>query len=261
MSENEKKDEKKFEVKADESRANKGKAKMVIGILIALLVLIAVIVGVKFCLTQNGEAGRIEFTLVDQSEFPIVGAEINLSKENGDNIGKVKSGADGKINYYNVKDGKYVIDVINMPEGYEIAEEFKNVDITVEDEKTTNVTLTGKRNIGALKIVVKDQDDKLMENIEVNFSNDLGVFIDKLVTNEDGVIYYTIPENGLYHFDLATNQEIAGRYLIDTTLYRIVVDDENKTFVKELRVKEDVIENVIAEESKNIVAENVVTEK
>lgn len=258
MSENEKKDEKKFEVKVDENKGKFGKIKIVIGILVLLLVVIAGIVGVKFYLNSNAKTGRIEFVIVDQTEIPVVGAEINLAKENGEDIGTVKSGADGKINYYNVKEGNYVINVINMPEGYEIDENAKDVNIEVQENTTTEIEIKGKRNIGALKVIVKDENDNLMEGVEVNFCNVKGELIEKLVTDENGVDYKVIPEEGVYYFDLATSQEITGSYLIDTTLYRINIDETNKTFIKELKVKKDLIENVIAEEAKDLVTENVV---
>ena len=253
---NQNNEEDKFEIEKEVKI--KGNKKKIIIVSIIILTILIMIGGFLFYkhITQKG---RIEFILVDQKDLPVIGAKVELKNANGKNIGSVNSGADGKINYYNVRAGDYILEIVEMPEGYEIEEKSKIVNISVIDNSTTYVKMTGKRNIGYLKVVVTDELDNLMEGVEVIISNIYGEFITSKETNEDGAIYHSFVEDGMYYFNLSINQEIASRYQLDTTLYRITVDDENKTFIKELKIKKDDIENVIAEEYKDTInKENVV---
>lgn len=251
------------EIKQDEVEVEKevktknGKKKTIISVIIILLLLL--VIGGLLYYRYITQTGRIELVLVDQNDLPVIGAEINLKKANGKNIGNVDTGADGKIKYYKVREGDYILEIIDMPEGYEVEDNSKIANISVEDNSTTYVKMTGERNIGYLKVTVSDENENVMKDVKVNIYDEEGFLLVSHTTNDDGTIYNVFPEEGIYHFDLAQNQDIISKYQLDTTMYRITVDDLNKTFIKEIKVKKDNIENVVAEESKNTTnVENVV---
>ena len=87
--------------------------------------------------------GTIELTAIDNENNPVVGARFVLGDTEGKKFGTLDSGTDGKIKFYGVPIGEYVLEQISVPDGYEILDTSKN--ITVNGGETSNVTFVDEK--------------------------------------------------------------------------------------------------------------------
>lgn len=89
--------------------------------------------------------GKIEVTVEDNDNNPVIGARIALKSTDGKTYGEVESGTDGKIMFYSVPVGEYVLEQVDIPEGYEVTQIERAKKITVNGEKTTILTFVDKK--------------------------------------------------------------------------------------------------------------------
>lgn len=89
--------------------------------------------------------GKIEVTVEDNENNPVVGARIALKSSEGKTYGEVESGTDGKIMFYSVPVGEYVLEQVEVPEEYEVTQIEKAKKITVNGGKTTILTFVDKK--------------------------------------------------------------------------------------------------------------------
>lgn len=87
--------------------------------------------------------GTIDLTAIDNADNPIIGARFALKSKDGKTYGEINSGTDGKVMFYGVPEGEYILEQISVPEGYELSETAKN--ITVNGGKTTILTFIDKK--------------------------------------------------------------------------------------------------------------------
>lgn len=73
--------------------------------------------------------GRIELIVADKNNSPVAGSIFNLIDSYGNNLMEVKSGKDGVVDFYSVPEGVYTLEQISAPEGYEIKEQSKKVNV------------------------------------------------------------------------------------------------------------------------------------
>lgn len=89
--------------------------------------------------------GKIEVTVEDNNNNPIVGARIALKSTDGKTYGEVESGTDGKIMFYSVPVGEYVLEQVDVPEEYEVTQIERAKKITVNGGETTILTFVDKK--------------------------------------------------------------------------------------------------------------------
>ena len=71
--------------------------------------------------------GKIQLTVVDNTNTPIVGAKFKLKDNEGNELGEMETGTDGMINFYSVPEGEYTLEQVYVPDGYEISDPSKNL--------------------------------------------------------------------------------------------------------------------------------------
>lgn len=81
--------------------------------------------------------GTLELECVDEDDNPVVGATFELLSTEGKVYDELDTGTDGKIMFYGMPVGKYIVREKNVPEGYEIQKKSKTV--TIKAAKTTTV--------------------------------------------------------------------------------------------------------------------------
>ena len=168
--------------------------------------------------------GKIEIVKVDQDDQPVVGANFRLQREDGKIIGEVSTGTDGKIDFYNVPEGNYVLIELSAPEGYVIKEKSKNV--TVKAGETSYVKVVNDRIKGKLVITKIDDANKPLANVKFNIYDSEGYLVTTVVTNVEGKATVNV-DYGTYYFK---EIEVPEGYKIDETLYKFSVKEENKIF-------------------------------
>ena len=77
--------------------------------------------------------GKIQLTVVDNTNTPIVGAKFKLKDNEGNELGEMETGTDGMINFYSVPEGEYTLEQVYVPDGYEISDPSKNL-VTIGGE-------------------------------------------------------------------------------------------------------------------------------
>ena len=176
--------------------------------------------------TKVENFGRIELTKVDQDNQPVVGAKFLLTKADGTVIGEVSTGSDGKITFYNVPAGDYVLTEIEAPVGYVIKEKTKNV--TVKAGEISSVKVVNERIKGKLVITKIDDANKPLANVKFNIYDSEGYYLKSVVTDTQGKASVDV-DYGTYYFKEA---EAPAGYIMDETMYKFSVDSENRTFYK-----------------------------
>ena len=176
--------------------------------------------------TKTESFGRIELTKVDQDNQPVVGAKFKLSKVDGTIIGEVSTGADGKITFYNVPVGDYVLTEVEAPVGYVIKEQTTNV--TVKADEISTVKVVNERVKGKLVITKIDDANKPLANVKFNIYDSEGYYLQSVVTDAQGKASVDV-EYGTYYFK---EVEAPAGYIMDETMYKFSVDSENRTFYK-----------------------------
>lgn len=181
--------------------------------------------------------GRIELYLHDSSDLPISSANVLLKKDDYSSIGEVETGRDGKIIYYKVPEGSYIIEILELPEGYEFGSN-KEVKFDVNEKKTTKIKFECKRNIGMLAVTIVNSNGEPMENVSLDVYDKEGYRIYKRDSDSDGKIYVKFWENDVYYFRQSEEQENIEKENLDFTMYKLEINEENKTFYKTIKNKE-----------------------
>ena len=169
--------------------------------------------------------GKIELIKVDQDEEPVVGAKFALKDFDGNVLGEVETGTDGKVMFYNVPVGDYILEEISAPEGYAIKDKSQNV--TVVGGETTTVKFINERLTGKLVITKVDDANKPLANVTFEIYDEEGYVMDTITTDENGKASSKNLDYGTYYFKEISAPE---GYIMDETLYRFKLDEENRTF-------------------------------
>ena len=133
--------------------------------------------------------GSISIEKVDSedSEIRLEGAEFEVINSNGEEVGNIVTGEDGKGSLRNLPYGEYTLIETKAPDGYELSLDLIVVEVNSETEvyKTiTNTKILGKINI--LKVDSIDENVKLQGAVfEVKDSE--GDVVDTITTGENGV--------------------------------------------------------------------------
>ncbi len=170
--------------------------------------------------------GKIELVKVDQDDQPVVGAKFALKDSTGKVLGEVQTGTDGKVMFYSVPVGDYVLEEIEAPEGYTIKEKSKNV--TVIGGQTSTVKFVNDRITGRLVITKVDDTNKPLANVTFEIYDNDGYVVDRVTTDSNGKASVNV-NYGTYFFKEVSAPE---GYIMDETLYRFTVNAENRTFYK-----------------------------
>ena len=133
--------------------------------------------------------GSISIEKVDSkdSELKLEGAEFKVINSDGEEVGNIVTGEDGKGSLGNLPYGEYTLMETKAPDGYELSLDLIVVEVNSETEvyKTiTNTKILGK--ISILKVDSDDEDVKLSGAVfEVKDSQ--GTVVDTITTGENGV--------------------------------------------------------------------------
>ena len=133
--------------------------------------------------------GSISIEKVDSkdSELKLEGAEFKVINSDGEEVGNIVTGEDGKGSLGNLPYGEYTLMETKAPDGYELSLDLIVVEVNSETEvyKTiTNTKILGK--ISILKVDSIDEDVKLLGAVfEVKDSE--GTVVDTITTGENGV--------------------------------------------------------------------------
>ena len=92
---------------------------------------------------KTSTLGKITLNCVDEDGNPVVGATFELLDYEENVLGEIETGTDGKVTFYSVPVGSYILREKEAPEGYKIAKKTKN--LTVEPNETTKVKFVNSK--------------------------------------------------------------------------------------------------------------------
>ena len=133
--------------------------------------------------------GSIAIEKVDSedSEIKLKGAEFKVLNSDGEEVGNIVTGEDGKGSLGSLPYGEYTVIETKAPDGYELSLDLVVVEVNskaVVYKTITNTKILGKINI--LKVDSDDEDVKLSGAVfEVKDSQ--GTVVDTITTGENGV--------------------------------------------------------------------------
>lgn len=212
--------------------------KLIIALIILIVVLAAFAFGWFFATMQNQKKheniGMIQLNCEDQTYQPVIGGKYDLRNEDG-TIKNVEVGVDGTVKFYEVPAGKYTLVSTSIPEGYELP--YPETEIEIKKGQKITVTKTYKRIVPRLILTVEDEDGNPLENAKIELYDEEEYILDTGYTNEDGIYTFNFETTGTYYMQQLEAKE---GYVIDDTLYRLKLDDdENFTFYTTIVNKED----------------------
>lgn len=197
----------------------------VIPAILLIIVIILLAVNVKKNNIVKAETlGQIELISINQNNQPVVGEKFILKDSTDKVLGEIQSGTDGKIKFYSVPIGNYTLEVSEALEGYEPQETSKQ--LVVKPGEKTNVVFKNTWKNAHLTINIVDDANVPIPNVPVILYNEEGFFLETLTSNDEGFIYKDLA-NGIYYFK---EEKFSDKYILDETLYKLKVDNENKTF-------------------------------
>ncbi len=170
--------------------------------------------------------GEIKIVKVDQENQPVVGAKFRLQRPDGSTVIEASTGKDGVLKFSNVPEGNYVLVEVEAPAGYVIKEKTKNV--TVKRDETTTVNVVNDRITGKLVITKIDDLNRPLAGVKFEIYNSGRYLIDTITTDASGKASIDV-DYGTYYFREVYAPE---GYIMDQTLYKFSVDEENRTFYK-----------------------------
>ena len=212
--------------------------KLIIALIILIVVLSAFAFGWFFATMQNQKEqeniGMIQLNCEDQTYQPVIGGKYDLRNED-ETIKNVEVGVDGTVKFYEVPAGKYTLVSTSIPEGYELP--YPETEIEIKKGQKITVTKTYKRIVPRLVLTVEDDDGNPLENAKIELYDEEEYILDTGYTNEDGIYTFNFETAGTYYMQQLEAKE---GYVIDDTLYRLKLDDdENFTFYTTIVNKED----------------------
>ena len=212
--------------------------KVIIALVILIVVLAAFAFGWFFATRQNqkeqANIGMIQLKCEDQTYQAVVGGKYDLRNED-ETIASAKVGVDGIVKFYEVPVGKYKLVSTSIPEGYELP--YPETEIEIKKGQKITVTKTYKRIVPRLVLTVEDEDGNPLENAKIELYDEEEYILDTGYTNGDGIYAFNFETTGTYYMQQLEAKE---GYVIDDTLYRIRLDDdENFTFYTTIVNKED----------------------
>ena len=169
--------------------------------------------------------GSIELIKVDQDEEPVVGAKFALKSTDGKTYGELETGTDGRIMFYGVPVGEYILEEISAPEGYAIKDKSQNV--TVVGGETSTVKFVNERLTGKLVITKVDDANKPLANVTFEIYDEDEYIVDTITTDENGKASSKNLDYGTYYFKEVSAPE---GYIMDENLYKFELNEENRTF-------------------------------
>lgn len=215
----------------------------VIAIIVAILA-IAVTIGMYFYRNAKPEEkketakGRIELIVTDQNKVPANEAatfELKqvFSEDNKQSVMEITPRKDGVVDFYDVPEGEYELEVIEEKEGYTFADNNKVKRFYLAAGKGKTITWPCKRSIGLLMVTVVDKQNTPIKDMEIELIGEDEYIRQTDTTDSDGKAYFHIQDEGTYYFRQNPDCEKAKEYELDESLYKVTIDAENLTFNKD----------------------------
>lgn len=148
----------------------------------------------------TGLSTKIRVEKVDQYGNPVEGAVFQLKNSSGNVVSQGTTGETGRIQFNNLKVGKYTLVETKAPNGYLKKNTTYDINATAGDIETIRVV--NKKIEGGLKITKVDQDDATNPIAGVKFEilNSNKRVIATITTDEDGVATISDLEPGRYYY-------------------------------------------------------------
>ena len=212
--------------------------KIFLGITFVVLLLIAGVCGwflnSKFNVNDKKEVGTIVLKCEDQTYQTVPDGTYDLRSEDG-LVMSATADEKGIITFEDISVGSYTIVSTSIPDGYELP--YPETEIEIKKGQKITVTKTYKRIVPRLVLTVEDEDGNPLENAKIELYDEEEYILDTGYTNEDGIYTFNFETAGTYYMQQLEAKE---GYVIDDTLYRLKLDDdENFTFYTTIVNKED----------------------
>ena len=132
--------------------------------------------------------GTLDVIVRDKdTKDPIPGATVVIKDKDGNIIDTIITGDDGKVHKPDLPEGDYVVEVVEVPDGYTPPEP---QDVTIEKDKTSELIFEVEKGVGDLDVIVRDKDTKEpIPGATVQIVDKDGTVIDTVVTDANGKIH------------------------------------------------------------------------
>ena len=208
-------------------KSKKNKILFSIGIIIIIIGILWIVWGQK---NLNSEKvitlGKIELISVNQFNEPIIGEEFALYDYEENLLLEIKTGTDGKVMFYKVPVGDYILKIKNLDSKYKSNQEEQV--FSVQGGKTTTITFTNTWQEAIFSLYAVDSNDSETKISGATFElyDEEGYILSTMTTNNEGLAQEEL-EPGTYYFQQQTTK---NGYKIDDTLYRVKISNNQKTF-------------------------------
>ena len=186
------------------------------------------------------EIGNLEVIVRDKKDkIPIPNANIVITDKDGNKI-TATTDSKGKVSKEDLPAGKYTVETVKVPEGYEIPEKQTT---TVKKKETSTVVIDLEKQLGNLKVIVVDKETKKPVS-DVYFRvvhND----VVKASTDKKGTYYREKLETGKYSVQV---WEVPDDYTLPGNKTTVIRKGETSTVIFELEKEKGTVEVIVREE-------------
>jgi len=191
-------------------------------------------------LSSSVNTGNIQVKKIDaDTGSTIQGVVFQLQKPDGTQVATATTNANGIATFSNLYQGNYKVREISTVGNYILNSQL--YDISVEYNKTSNITVSNYYKKGNLKVVKVDSETNVpIANVGFNLLNSSGSVVASGTTNSNGELYfynlrvgkYTLKETSTdSHYVLNTNSfEVTVDY--NTTVTKTITNDYKKGHIK-----------------------------
>lgn len=188
--------------------------------------------------------GSIGIEKVDSedSKIKLEGAEFKVINSNGEEVGNIVTGEDGKGSLGSLPYGEYTLIETKAPDGYQLSLDLIVVDVNSETE--VYKTITNKKNtkiLGKISILKVDSADKNIKLPGAVFEiRDLeGNILDTLITNEEGVANSIQLPYGSY---IVIETKAPEGYVLNDFSQNVTINNENIEILLQVEnIKEELL--------------------
>ncbi|NBI07324.1 SpaA isopeptide-forming pilin-related protein [Senegalia massiliensis] len=190
---------------------------------------------------KNFKHGSIIINKIDgDTEEPLSGAEFELRDSEGNLVETLVSDENGQAGIGSLPRGKYTIQEIKAPEGYELDETKYEVELTADEldiQKTVENFMRGSINI----LKVEKDTDKVLSGAKFELRDSEGNLVETLVTDKEGKVSVNDLIRGEY-----TIQEIESPegYVLDKTKHKVEITSDNLNL--ELEIENELEDSKVA---------------
>ena len=170
-------------------------------------------------ITNEAKPGLALMKIDADTKLPLPGAELRVSKADGEVVGEYVTDENGRVFIENLEAGTYEVEEISAPSGYQLNPQKQS--ITLEPGRTGELVFTNKLKPGLEITKVVTGTDQVIAGVRFEVSYADGEKVGEYETNDAGRIFIPDLEPGIYS---VKEISVPDEYILDPTVQNVKLE-------------------------------------